>query len=144
MPELAIDPGNARDETVGFDRANNRTGFGIYLMDLAVAILAYPERAFRPRESRVGVARGGNRGHHSAGYRIDLLDFLAGYLEQVLAIEGCSCMRGHIDAANGFAACRIHGIQFVAAGKPHSLAVKRYTMHLLDAWKRAIFTYDFC
>src|SRR5580700_6807443 len=42
VPKLSIDPGDPGDEAAALDGAKNRPGFGIDLMDLAVAILAYP------------------------------------------------------------------------------------------------------
>src|SRR5262249_25584473 len=56
VPELAVDPGDPGDEAIGGDRAKNRAGFRIDLMDLPVAILADPERPFGPREPRVTAA----------------------------------------------------------------------------------------
>ena len=53
MPEFAIDPGHAGDEAVRFDRAENRARFRIDLINLALAIVTYPQRAFGPREPRV-------------------------------------------------------------------------------------------
>src|SRR5262249_37077846 len=56
MPELSIDPGDAGHEAVGLDRAQNRSGLGIDLMDLPLAILPDPESPFGPREPRVAAA----------------------------------------------------------------------------------------
>ena len=39
VPQLAVDPGHAGDEAVGLDRAQDRAGRGIDLVDLAVAVL---------------------------------------------------------------------------------------------------------
>ena len=50
VPELAVDPGDARDEAVRFDRAQNRAGIGIDLVDLPFAILPDPQRPFGPRQ----------------------------------------------------------------------------------------------
>src|SRR5437660_72266 len=114
MPELSVDPGDPGDEALGFDRAKNRPCLGIDLMDLPVPILPHPERPFRPREPRVAAAAGsGDRGQHTAGLRIDLLDAILGELEQVLAVEGCSGVRGHIDRAQRLAARRIEGAELV-------------------------------
>src|SRR5258705_13880633 len=74
VPELSVDPGDPGDEAVGLDRAKNRSGLRINLMDLPVPMLSHPERPFRPREPRVAAATGRrNRGEHAAGLRIDLL-----------------------------------------------------------------------
>src|SRR5215467_5059178 len=100
VPELSVDPGDPGDEAVGLDRAKNRPGLGINLMDLAVAILPDPQRPFRPRESGIGAAaRRGNRRHYAAGRWIDLLDAIFGNLKEVPAVEGRSGMRGHVDGA---------------------------------------------
>src|SRR5262249_56338515 len=83
VPELSVDPGNPGDEAVGLDRAKNRPGLGIDLMDLAIPILPHPERPFGPRESRVTATAGRrDRGEHTAGLRIDLLDAISDDLEQ--------------------------------------------------------------
>ena len=55
--------------------------------------------------------------------RIDLLDAILGDLEQMLAVEGRSRMRGDIDRAQRLPAGRIEGVQPVAGGKPDLLAV---------------------
>src|SRR5262249_50294029 len=81
MPELSIDPRDPGDEAVGLDRAKDRPGLGIDLMDLPVSILADPERPFGPREPRVAAAAGRrDRGEHTAGLRVDLLDAILGDL----------------------------------------------------------------
>jgi hypothetical protein len=43
VPQRAVDPGDARDEAVGFDGAKDRAGFRVDLMDLALAIVADPQ-----------------------------------------------------------------------------------------------------
>src|SRR5262249_17407857 len=50
VPKLSVDPGDAGHIAVGLDRAKNRPGLGIDLMDLPVPILSDPERPFGPRE----------------------------------------------------------------------------------------------
>ena len=40
VPEFTVDPGDAGDETPGFDRAADRTGFGVDLVDFSSAIFA--------------------------------------------------------------------------------------------------------
>ena len=100
VPELSVDPGDSGDEAVGLDGAENRPCCGIDLMDLPVPILPDPERPFGPREPRVTAAAGRrDRGEHTAGLRIDLLDAILGELKQVLAVERRACMRGDIDRA---------------------------------------------
>src|SRR6266853_6637568 len=50
VPELAVDPGDPGDETVGLDRAQDGPCFGIDLMDRPIPILPDPERSFGPGE----------------------------------------------------------------------------------------------
>ena len=117
---------------------------GIDLMDLAVPILAHPERPFGPGEPGVAAAAGRrDRGEHAAGLRIDLLDAILGDLKQVLAVEGRSGMRGDIDRAQRLAARRIEGVQPVAGGEPDVLAVIGDAMHLVDTRKGPVFAEDF-
>jgi hypothetical protein len=63
-------------------------------MDLPVPILPHPERPFGPREPRVTAAAGRrDRGEHTAGLRIDLLDAILGELKQVRpskAVPACA------------------------------------------------------
>src|SRR5262249_31968561 len=89
MPEVAGDPGNARDEASGFNTAQDRAGLGVDLVDLAGAILSNPKRPLGPGQARVAaVGRRRNGGYHLARARIHLLDPVIGELPQVLAIEG--------------------------------------------------------
>ena len=100
VPELSLDPGNARDEAVGLDGAKNGSCFGIDLMDLSLAKLTDPESSFGPGESRVTTAPGsGYRSEDTAGLRIYLLDTILGQLKQVLAIKGSSGVRRDFDRA---------------------------------------------
>src|SRR5258706_8037727 len=79
LPDLSVDPGDPGDEALGLDRAKDRPGLGIDLIDLPVPILPYPERPFGPREPRVPAAPGrGDRGEHTAGLRVDLLEAIRG------------------------------------------------------------------
>ena len=99
---------------------------------------------FGPREPGVTAAAGRrDRGEHTAGLRIDLLDAILGDLKQVLAVEGRSGMRGDIDRAHRLPARRIEGVQLVSGREPDVLTVKRDPMHLVDTRKGSIFTEDF-
>src|SRR4030095_3782282 len=100
---------------------------------------------FGPREPRVTAAAGRrDRGEHTAGLRIDLLDAILGDLKQVPAVEGRSGLRaGDIDRAHHLPARRIEGVQLVAGRKPDVLTVKRNPMHLVDTRKGSILTEDF-
>ena len=82
VPELAIHPRNPGDEAVRFNRAKNRSGLGIDLVNLTIAIFSDPERSFGPSEPRVPpAARRRDGGDHPAGLWIDLLDAILGELE---------------------------------------------------------------
>src|SRR5580765_883824 len=143
VPELSVDPGNSRDEAVGLDGAKNRARLRIDLMDLPVAILSNPESPFRPCEPRVAAAAGRrDRGEHTAGLRIDLLDAILGELKQVLPVEGRARMRGDVDRAQPFPAGWIEGVHLVARSEPDVLTVIRDAMHVVRARKRSIFTND--
>jgi hypothetical protein len=48
MPQLAVEPGDTGDKTVGIDGVQDRTRLRIDLVDLAATMLPYPERAFGP------------------------------------------------------------------------------------------------
>ena len=96
-----------------------------------------------PRESRDTAAGCRDRGEHTAGFRIDLLNAILGELEQVLPIEGRSRMRGDIDRTQHLPACRIEGDQPVSNGKPDVLTVIRDSMHAVDTRKGSILTDDF-
>src|SRR6267142_713590 len=143
VPELSVDPGDPRDEAVGLDRAKNRACLGIHLKDLPVSILPHPERAFGPGEPRVTAAAGcRDRGEHTAGLRIDLLDAILGELKQMLAVEGRSCMRGDIDRAQHLPAHGIEGVQLISGSKPDVLTVIREPMHAVCTRKGSILTND--
>src|SRR5215510_15513821 len=143
VPELAVDPGDPGDDAVRLDGAKDRARLGIDLMDLAVPMLAYPERPFGPRQPRVTAAAGRrDRGHHAAGLRIDLLDAILGDLKQVLAVEGRSRMRGDIDRAHHRSARRIEGVQPVSRRKPDVAAVKRDPMDLVGIREGSILAED--
>lgn len=53
MPQFAIDPSDAGDKAVGFDRAQHLARIRIDLMDLAAAMLPDPQRAIGPGKARV-------------------------------------------------------------------------------------------
>src|SRR5262249_9033620 len=65
VPQLTVDPGDAGDEAIGFDGAQNRPGLRIELMDLPVPIMPDPQRPFGPGEPRTAAGRR-NRGEHTA------------------------------------------------------------------------------
>src|SRR6185369_11277891 len=67
VPEFAVDPGDARDETIRFDRAQDGAGLGVNLVNLAGAVLSHPERPLGPGQARVAaVGRRRESGDHLA------------------------------------------------------------------------------
>jgi hypothetical protein len=116
---------------------------GIDLIDLPLPILPHPERPFSPREPRGTAAAGRrDRGEHTAGLRIDLLDAIRGELKQVLAVEGRSRIRGDSNRPHRLPARRIEGVQPVSGRKPDVLTVTRNPMHVVDTRKGSILTDD--
>src|SRR5262249_45957308 len=144
VPQLSGDPGDPGDEAVRLDRAKNRPRLGIDLIDLSAPMLPNPERPFGPRESGVTApARRRDRGEHSAGLRVDLLDAIAGELKQVPAVEGRSGMgAADLDRAQRLAARRIEGDQPVSSGQPDVLTVIRDSMHVVDTREGSILSND--
>jgi hypothetical protein len=113
-------------------------------MDLPVAILPDPERPFGPGKPGITAATGRrDRGDHTAGFRIDLLDTILEELKQVLPVEGRSRMRGDLDRTFRVPARGIEGVQPVAGRKPDVPAVICNPTHAIDTWKGSIFTDDF-
>jgi len=144
MPQLSVYPGDSRDEAVGVDGAKDRACVGIDLVDLAVPILPHPERPFGPCEPRVTAAsRRRDRGEHTAGLRIDLVDSILGDLKQVLAVESGSSVRGEVDRPQHFSARRIEGVQLVSGGKPDVLTVIRDAMHRVGTLEGSVLTNNF-
>src|SRR3546814_2987196 len=106
-------------------------------------ILPYPERTFGPRQSRICAAAGRrNRGEHAAAVRIDLLDAIFGELEQMLAVERRSRMRGDVDRTQCLSALRTERVQFVADGDPDMLTVIGDAAYAVDTCEGAIFADD--
>src|SRR5262249_21682504 len=144
-PELAVDPGDAGDHAVRLDGAENLSGLGVNLVDLAAAVLADPERALGPGHSRVtALARRRDGREHPSALRIDLLDAALGDLPQVLAVERRAGVRGDVDRALHRAARRIEHVQLVAGGEPDVLAVVGDAVDALEAGKGTVFAEDFC
>src|SRR3546814_2014824 len=81
-------PGHAGDEAAALDGAEDGAGFGIDLVDPAVAVLPDPERSLGPGQPGIAATAGGRDGGDDvAGSGIDLLDAVPGDLEQVTAVE---------------------------------------------------------
>src|SRR5207249_439905 len=112
VPQLAVDPGHAGDESVGLDGAQNGTRLGIDLVDLAIAVLPHPQAALGPGEARVAAVAGGrDRRHHVAGGGIDLVDARFGDLVEVRAVESSASVAGALERARELAALGIEGDQ---------------------------------
>src|SRR5260370_35850883 len=110
VPQLAVHPGHAGDEAVGFDGALDDAGLRINLVDLAIAVLPHPQTALRPGQPRVAPASGRrDRGTPIAGAGIDLVDPRFRYLVEVRAIEGGACVAGAVERARGLTAFGIEG-----------------------------------
>src|SRR5580704_18641644 len=93
-------------------------------MDLAVAILADPERSFGPGQAGVAAAAGRrNGGDHVSGLGINLVDAILGDLIEMLSVEGRSRMRRDIDRALQLAARGIDGVQLVSGSEPNILTI---------------------
>src|SRR5262245_37071345 len=144
VPQLAVDPGDAGDDAVGVDGTEDGACVGSDLMDPPAPVLPNPERAFGPRKPRVATAAGRRkRREHAPCLGIDLLDAVLGDLEQVLAVESRSGVRGDIDRAHGLSALRIEGVELVTGREPDVPTVERHAMHLVGTRKGAILTEDF-
>src|SRR5262249_33875118 len=142
VPELSVDPRDAGDEAVRLDGAKNLSSFGIDLMNLPISILPHPKRPLCPSETRVTATAGrGNSGEHESCLRIDFLNAILRDLEQMLAVERGSCMRGDVDRADRRSARWVEGAQLVAGRKPDVLAVVRDSADV-GAWKGAVLTED--
>ena len=145
VPELAVDPGDAGDEAVRLDGAQDRAGLRIDLMDLAVAMLPDPERAFRPGHPGVRRLRAsGCVASTRPVVRIDLLDAIPGDLEQVSAVEGGSRMRGDIERAHGLPARRDRSRSACRRSRSRIGAVIADPMHVRDVREGAVFADDIC
>ena len=144
VPEFAINPGDARDKAIGFDCAEHSPGFGIDLIDLAVAILADPERPFGPGQARIpAIAGRRDRAKHVTGFGVDFSDRGFGDLEKMRPVEGRSRIRGDSERARDLPAVGIKRVQPVAGGEPDPLAVEADPVHALDFGKRAVFAKNF-
>jgi hypothetical protein len=144
MPEFAVDPGDASDEAIGFDRAQHLSRFGVHLMDLAAAMLPDPQRAFRPGKAGIAsFARRRDRGKHFAALRIDLPDHRLCDLEQVLAIERRARIGSKIERARHLPAVRIKSDHLGACRHPDPVAIKAHPMDAIHSGKGTIFTNDF-
>ncbi|MNR43546.1 hypothetical protein D3C85_1621800 [compost metagenome] len=75
--------------------------------------------------------------------RVDFLDTVLGDLEQVLAIECGARVGGNIQCSHGCAARRVQGEEFSGGGKPDLFTIPGHAMHIVDAFKRPIFTKDY-
>ncbi len=88
-------------------------------MNLARPILSHPERALRPRQTRIApVRRGGDGGDDPAGTRVHFLDTIIRDLPQMLSVEGRARVRGDREFAAERPALRIQRDEAFTAGEP--------------------------
>src|SRR6266508_2547062 len=143
VPELAVHPGDAGDEAIRFDRAQDGAGLGVDLVDLAGAVLADPERPLGPGQVRVAaVGRRRDGGADLARARIDLLDPVVGELPEVFAVEGGAGVGGDGELADQRAAAGIEGDDALASGEPDVGTVEGHAVDVVDAGIGAILAED--
>src|SRR6266542_1077650 len=143
VPELAVHPGNARDEAIRINRAQDRAGLGVDLADLAGAILSDPERPLGPGQARVAaVGRCRDGGHDLARAGVDLLDAVVGQLPQVLAVESSAGVGGDRELADQRAALGIERDDALAAREPDVRAVEGHAVDLVHTGIGAVFAED--
>src|SRR5262249_48703475 len=130
------------DEAGARNGAEDLSALRIDLMDLAIAMLPDPERAFGPGEPRASSGRCWDGGEHAAGRRIDLLDAIVGDLKQMLAVECGAGARRDIERARNRAARRIERVQPLAGGEPDVPAVEREPVHVVDAREGSVLADD--
>src|SRR5262245_31977092 len=134
VPEFALNPGDPGDEAVRFDRAQDRSGLRIDLMDFSIAIVTDPERPFGPSEPRVGAAAGSrDRGQYAPALGIDFLNAILGELVEIFAIKSRARVGRNIDRTRRLAAHGIEGVQLVARCEPDVPTVKRKPVYVVDA-----------
>src|SRR5690606_41735824 len=115
----------------------------VHPVDLAAAMLADPERAFRPGQSCLSAVSGRwYRREHRAAFGIDLADYSTGYLKEVLAVERGSCVCSNVERSRHLAAFEIKGSQPVAGCEPDEGAVETDPRHVIDIRKGTIFAED--
>ncbi len=144
VPKISINPGHPGYEAVRFDRSQDFAGVRVDLMDLPITILSDPQSSLGPGKPGVAAAAWRrNRGKHTPGFHVDLLNAILRDLKEVLAVECCSGMRSNIDRADCLPACWIDCIQFISGRKPDTLSVVSNSMHLVNAGKWTILVDDF-
>src|SRR5690606_1413592 len=130
VPELAIDPGDAGDEAIGFDCTQHLTRLGTDLIDPTSAMLADPERPFCPGKPRISAVAGcGDRVEDLTCPGIDLSTDGSRDLVQVLAVACRSRIRRDVEGPHRLTALRIQGVQLVARGEPDHLPVETHPVH---------------
>src|SRR5262245_16354044 len=97
VPEFVAEPSNAGDEPIRLYGTQDCAGLRVDLVNLTIAILANPERAFRPRHAGGAAFRCRYRRDHTATVWVDLLDAIVRDLEQIPAVERGACMGGDVE-----------------------------------------------
>src|SRR6185369_9122943 len=143
VPELAVVPGDAGDEAVRLDRAQDRARFGIDPVDLPVEVLPHPQRPLAPGQPRVApAAGGGDRRQDLARRRVDLVDAVTRDLEEVPAVEGRPGVTDDVQGAHDPAARRLEGLQLLAAREPDEAAVEAHAAHVRCAGEGPVLADD--
>src|SRR3954467_10521506 len=112
-------------------------------MDLAIAVLPYPETALRPSHARVTTTAGRrNRRNHVARNGIDLVDARFGNLIEIFAIKGGACVADDVERARGLTARGIEGDQLRAGCGPDANAIMGDAMDAFEPGEGSILAHD--
>src|SRR6185369_10470528 len=115
MPEFTVYPRHAGDEAVRLDRAQDRARLGVDLVDLAVAMLADPERALGPGQARVVALAGCRKGRNYRSRRgVDFLNATVSELVEVAPVERGAGVGCDADGAHSLAARRVERAERIA------------------------------
>src|SRR5262245_25823861 len=143
MPEFTVNPGNARDVTIRFDRAQDGTGLGVNLVNLAGAVFTHPKRPLGPGQARIAaLRRRRDGGDNLARAWINFLNPVVGELPQVLAIEGSAGFGRDRKFADQRAALGIERHDALAPGEPDLRAIEGHAVDVVQAGKWAEFADD--
>src|SRR5262249_23274389 len=119
MPQLTVHPGDAGDEAVRLEGAQDSAGLRVDLVDLPLPVRPHPERPPRPGQPGVAPAsRCGDGQQHSAGGGIDLLNPVVGDLVEVAPVEGSASVARDVEGAAGLAGGGVDGSELLSGGEP--------------------------
>src|SRR5690554_2662908 len=97
MPQLPVGPCDTCYVAIALKGTKNRATGGIHLINFAVLVRPYPQRAFGPCQAGYLIRRRRNTVDYSTGSRINFLDAIVRDLKQMLAVESGSCVRYNVD-----------------------------------------------